>query len=289
MIGLKEKAFPPLYPLPKGGDVWIALRNLPGYAFSMSTPSCKICGAPSTFFAKVDFHANAQLHFGYYDLPINPSGLMLDYYRCHACGFLFTPFMDDWTPQKFGEMIYNQDYPQVDGTYNGYRGGTFANILALAFHGKLPQLQFLDYGGGLGIQAELLRVFGAKRSESYDPYAVGRNRPAGTFNVVTCMEVVEHSTNPKQTIADIVKFAADDGLIMFTTEAPPADIEQQKEKWWYITPRVGHVSFYSFDALDRLFNPYGYKLAHIETHTHFAYRTWPAWADKLLPPHIKLA
>lgn len=249
-----------------------------------SPPACKLCGSQSQFLESCDFHANAKLRCGYYDKPLLPAGLMIDYYICPSCGFTFTPFMDTWLPGDFATYVYNKDYPRIDGSYNGYRAGACANIFYLGFHDYLSQLDFLDYGGGIGVLAALLQAFGARRSLSYDPFARGVTRPTGTFNVVTCLEVLEHSINPRQTVADLVSFAdPDSSLIFVSTECTPPDIREQKTNWWYITPRVGHVSFFPQTCLDSLFAAHGMRMVHIESHTHIAYRQWPLWAAQFLP------
>lgn len=253
-------------------------------------PLCKVCGSRSQFFDTCDFHANAKAHYGYYDRPLEKSGLSLDYYRCTLCGYMFSPFMDKWGAAEFTQYVYNKDYPRIDGTYNGYRAGALSNILYLSIGEYMPQLAFLDYGGGIGLQAAMIKAFGAKRSLTYDPFASGQQRPEGKFNMVTSLEVLEHATEPKATVADWVSFLDDDsGLVFFTTEFQPPDIAQQKCNWWYVNPRVGHISFYTEDACNRLFAPHGMKLAHIEHHTHMAYRQWPVWADKLLPAAFRPA
>lgn len=247
-------------------------------------PLCKICSTQSVFFDRCDFHQNIKLHKGFHDQPIDPSGLMLDYFRCPQCGFLFTNFMDQWDAAQFATFVYNKDYPVLDGSYHGYRAGALANILYLGFREQLPQLSFVDYGGGLGITSVLLRAFGAGRAETYDPFAAQAKRPEGQFHIVTALEVLEHSINPKETVADLISLVEpDNGLIFFTTEFLPANIEAQRLGWWYVAPRVGHVSFYSQDGLERLFTPHGYRLIHVESHTHIAFKQYPLWAGDFLP------
>jgi Methyltransferase domain len=246
-------------------------------------PACKICAAPTAFFDRCDFHNNAKLHHGYFTTDLDPSGLQLPYYCCTACGFIFTPFMDKWGDENlFAQLVYNKDYPRIDGTYNGYRAGMFSNIFCLAFHDHLPQLEFLDYGGGIGLQSALVGAFGAKRSKTYDPFAVGAARPDGVFNVVSCIEVIEHAVDPKAMVADLVSFTnPDNGIIFLSTETTPPDIEQQKCKWWYVNPRVGHISFYPEKVLDGLFAAHGYKMIHRQSHTHIAYKVLPQWTRML--------
>jgi 2-polyprenyl-6-hydroxyphenyl methylase/3-demethylubiquinone-9 3-methyltransferase len=252
---------------------------------SASPPPCKICGSVTLFFDRCDFHANAKVHKGYYDVRIEPSGILLDFFACTCCGFIFTPFMDQWVPGDFATYVYNKEYPRLDGSYNGARAGGAANIFYLAFHDYLSQLEFLDYGGGIGFQSALLQAFGAKRALTYDPFASGSTRPEGKFNMVSCLEVLEHSTDPKKTVADLVSFVdKESGLVFVGTECSPPDIARQKCSWWYITPRVGHVSFYTPWAIDAMFAEHGMKVLHLEHHTHIAYQSWPLWANQMFPP-----
>ncbi len=247
-------------------------------------PACKLCKAPSVFFESCDFHNQAKIHLGYYQMPMPPHGLTVDYYRCTACGFLFTTLMDDWhTNGMFAQMIYNKDYPRIDGSYNGQRAGKICNLFYLAFFDAFKDLEFLDYGGGIGLQSALVGAFGAKRSLTFDPFAQGVERPPGSFNVVSAVEVLEHATNPLAMIEDLVRFTnPDDGLIFITTECLPDDIEQQKTKWWYVDPRVGHVSLYPKPMLKKIFAAHGYQMSHILYHTHIAYKKWPKWAELLM-------
>lgn len=248
-------------------------------------PLCKICGTPSVFFDRCDFHNNASLHRGFYSLPLDPSGVLLDYHQCPLCGFLFTDFMDKWNGADFSHYVYNKEYPLIDGSFNGYRAGALANTLYLGFSDQLKTLDFLDYGGGTGIQAALLRAFGARRAETYDPFGAGE-RPQGTFHVVTSLEMLEHSLSPKETIADWLRFTSEDSLVFFTTETQPESIQVQKCKWHYINPRVGHVSLHNKETLRRLFAPHGFELFHITPAMHVAFRCYPLWASGFIPEQL---
>lgn len=252
-----------------------------------TAPSCKICRSPTTLLDSCDFHNNAKLHRGFFDAHLPETGIRLDYFLCSGCGTVFTPFMDNWQGGDFSTYVYNKDYPRIDGSYNGYRAGAAANIFYLAFYEYLSNLRFLDYGGGLGIQSVLLKAFGAAEALTYDPFAVGGKRPEGTFNIVTCLEVLEHSVNPRATIDDLISFAdSQSSLIFISTEVTPLDIQQQKCGWWYVCPRVGHISFLSRQAMEAVFAEKGWRMVHIESHTHIAYRQWPSWAMNFLPTHM---
>jgi hypothetical protein len=62
---------------------------------------CKICRHPAPFFDVVDLNKCA----GFY--AFGPAGVPVDYHRCDECGFLFTPFFDDWSEDDFRRFIYN--------------------------------------------------------------------------------------------------------------------------------------------------------------------------------------
>jgi 2-polyprenyl-6-hydroxyphenyl methylase/3-demethylubiquinone-9 3-methyltransferase len=253
---------------------------------SSAPPRCKVCGSDTVFFDRCDFHNNIKLHHGFFAEPINASGVELDYHRCTACGFLFSTFMDDWDSAKFSQYVYNRDYPRLDGSYNGARSGALANILYLGFHEKLKQLDILDYGGGSGITTSLLSAFGAKRAITYDPFA-GAARPTGKFNIVSCFEVAEHAVDQKKLAEDLMSFTDfDNGFLFMGTEFQPEDVQAKKKDWWYMAPRVGHISFHTKDSYERLFAPYGLKFLHIEHHTHIGFKKWPLWAHDFFPPSM---
>jgi hypothetical protein len=64
---------------------------------------CKVCDSPAAFFDVVDFNKSTG---GY---AFGPSGINLAWHRCDSCGFLFTSFFDDWSPEDFRRFIYNDD------------------------------------------------------------------------------------------------------------------------------------------------------------------------------------
>src|SRR5262249_47730222 len=151
-------------------------------------------------------------------------------------------------------------YLVVDPDYIESRPrGSAANICGLFAAAKPRRL--LDYGGGHGLLADLLQASGFAEVATYDPF-VPRHaaRPSGRFDCVVCFEVVEHSTDPVRTFADLNDFLADPGLILLSTLLQPADIEQQGLSWWYAGPRNGHVSLYSRASLEKIIGRFGFRL-----------------------------
>jgi hypothetical protein len=223
------------------------LVRLPGLSEKRQTVSCKICGSHAYFFDVVDFNKSCSQPDIY---PFEMSGIPVFYFRCLVCGFLFTKFFDHWTPEDFARFVYNEDYIKVDGEYASKRPEREAATTAQRLDG-LPHLRILDYGSGSGIFADHLRSRGFGHVSSYDPFS-SPSPPEGRFDVVTCFEVLEHTTSPKKTLADIAKLLDPKGCVIFSTGIQPPTIGEVRANWWYVAPRNGHVSIYSLNALARL-------------------------------------
>jgi hypothetical protein len=207
---------------------------------------CKVCSTPAPFFDVTDF-GQTEI-FG-------PTGIAVAWHRCPHCGFLFTPLCDDWTPDEFRRFIYNDDHTLIDGEYVDARPRGVVKWMAemLADH---KDARILDYGGGNGRFAQLMREAGFHRLEAYDPISIPE-RPVGPFDIITCMEVIEHSPTPVETLADMRSFLAEEGVILLSEVLQPADIDKIKCSWWYCGTRNGHISTFADRTLVELCRPKG--------------------------------
>lgn len=238
------------------------------------TPGCKICGGAAAPVFSVDFHHNSSRKLGFVQEPLSPSGDKVVYERCAGCGFLFTRLMDAWSPGEISARVYNADFPVLDGGYNGQRAGAMANALCVALGPEFKNVKMLDYGSGKGLCAMLVNAqSGSMRS--YDPFA-GAFRPDSLFQLIVAQEVVEHCINPREAAADMLSLLQPGGILLLTTDLLP---ETYGPDWWYICPRVGHVSLHTFSSLSKLFAPY--RVRTISAGIHVVYDTWPAWAKGL--------
>jgi 2-polyprenyl-6-hydroxyphenyl methylase/3-demethylubiquinone-9 3-methyltransferase len=208
----------------------------------------------------VDFHKNCEI---YRRRVLDISGVPIYYHRCPACQFIFTTAFDRFTNEDFQRYIYNEDYLLVDPDYQEARPGINAANLCRLFSATKPG-RVLDYGGGDGVLAERLRAEGFPQVVTYDPFVPRYSaRPPDRFDCVLCFEVVEHSTDPLRTFADMNNFLADPGLIVFSTLLQPADLDQQGLNWWYAGPRNAHVSLHSRASLEKVLQPFGFKFGSL--------------------------
>lgn len=236
---------------------------------------CKICGGAAALYGVVDFNKCCEESKGV-RLPL--SGVPIYYRRCASCGFVFTDAFDDWAHDQFKAHIYNSGYAAVDPDYDSKRPRTNADVVARLLGHHKAQTRVLDYGGGNDVMCAALRAHGFPVAVTYDPMVPEHAQPPDeTFDLVTCFETLEHLPDPAAGIAGLVRYAANPGLVFFTTNVQPADFNQQGLNWWYVGPRNGHVSIFSKQALARAFGRHGYKLASFNDNVHVAFDTLPSF------------
>jgi 2-polyprenyl-6-hydroxyphenyl methylase/3-demethylubiquinone-9 3-methyltransferase len=237
---------------------------------------CKCCGALALAYGVVDFHKNCEVFRRKQVLDI--SGVPIYYHRCPVCQFIFTTAFDHFTKEDFLNHIYNEEYILVDPDYQESRPKANAAWLCNVFSQAKPR-QILDYGGGNGALAESLRAAGFSDPVTYDPFVPHHSaRPSHRFDCVVSFEVLEHSTAPTKTIADMNEFLEDPGLIIFSTLVQPANIDEQGLNWWYAGPRNGHVSLYSKMSLAILGQPLGLNFGSFSDSIHVFFREVPGFA-----------
>jgi SAM-dependent methyltransferase len=214
-------------------------------------------------------------------LPL--SGIPVYYRQCGACGFVFTDQFDRWSSAEFLAHIYNERYRDVDPDSVDLRPRSNATLIAQQFGAHRDRLSCLDFGGGDGTLARLLREFGFPAALSYDPFTPGADAlPTARFDLVTAFEVLEHVPDPKRTLAALANLVADDGMVLFSTLVLPADFASHGVNWWYVAPRNGHISLYARRSLALLWQALGFTFGSFNDNLHVAWRRVPSFAAHLV-------
>jgi len=240
---------------------------------------CKCCSATASLYGVVDFHKNCEI---LRQKVLDPSGIPIYYYRCPECQLIFTTAFDHFSKQDFNECIYNSDYILVDPEYREVRPQAAARMVAQLFSVTRPA-RILDYGGGNGYLAELLRAAGFPHVDVYDPFVSKyATRPTNRYECILSFEVVEHSPNPVATFTEMSDLLAEPGIILFSTLLQPSDIDKQGVNWWYIGPRNGHVSLYSGASLHKVAEPLRFQLRSANANLHILFREIPDFARHLI-------
>ncbi len=230
-------------------------------------PRCRVCGG--------DTVPLGRKHCAF-------SGRTYGLRQCRACWFAFVE--DPWTEY---DRIYTDDYyagrgadPHVDyvdefdhpdSTVRQYewRGIVAAvNALVPAAAGA----RWLDYGCGNGGLVRYARGAGHPHAVGYDTGAMaararGAGLPiltddelreaAGTFDIVTAIEVIEHVPDPVAVLSAMRRLLVPGGLLFVTTgNARP--FRERLLSWRYVLPDV-HVSFFEPGTLARAMDRAGFR------------------------------
>ena len=217
----------------------------------MTAIICKCCGGATEPFGCADFSRTCE------DRPtpvFAPTGEAVPYHRCVTCGFLFTRHFDKLTAEQMAEKIYNAQYLKADPGFTETRPRYFAGMLQDVLAPANGTVGALDFGGGDGRLAALMREAGFRDFASYDPFfgptavpaASPVATPAGTYDLITAFEVVEHARDPIGTFREMLGLLRPDGAFLFSTMLQPRGVDTS---WWYMAPRNGHVSLHCRGSL----------------------------------------
>lgn len=243
--------------------------------------SCPVCGGPCSLLDVVDF--NRTSHGLAPDAPGRP-GMPVHYVMCHRCGFCHAPEIAAWTPEAFRQNIYNDEYAALDPDYVEVRPRANAGTLLATFGERGRAIRHLDYGGGNGLLSSILNA-AQWRSVSYDPY-VNRDTPIaelGRFDLITAFEVFEHVPDAGALMANLHTLLAPGGMVIFTTLLSDGHLKfNEKMTWFYVSPRTGHITFYSAASLALLGHRYGWNFGSFSELIHVFYTDVPEWASHLI-------
>lgn len=249
----------------------------PGPASDLSglvAPPCKCCSGTTRWFGAVAADYLTYSH----SLAERTDGCF-DYWRCEACWFLFSTHFDGWTDERMRTELYNDEFFELDDGWR-QRPRAAAEFLELALRPLKVSVRILDYGGGRGLLAELLKGCGFEQVDSFDPFYDPGGRPAGRVDIVTSFEVLEHALDPHAMLQDIETMLEPDGVFIFSTLVQPKDMAEIGLSWWYAKPRVGHVSLHSRLSLAHCAALRGWTFESFSAHLHAMYRVRPSWMQR---------
>ncbi|MCK9382478.1 MAG: class I SAM-dependent methyltransferase [Sulfuritalea sp.] len=242
---------------------------------------CPVCEGACSFLDVVDFNKSCEEVRGKF---LDLTGVPIYYAYCSNCSFCFAPEIAAWTLEEFEERIYNEEYILVDPDYVAIRPEANAAGLISMFGERAISIKHLDYGGGSGVLADVLKKSGWQ-SVSYDPF-VDRNVSVdqlGKFDLITAFEVFEHVPDVQQLMSNLRSLLAPDGVILFSTLLSDANIHvNQRISWWYASPRNGHISLFSRNSLTNLAEQSGFNFGSFSEGSHIFCKEVPAWASHII-------
>lgn len=238
---------------------------------SDAQPSCKICGGQTELFDVVDLNKTCD----YKLYPRGLAGIPVFYWSCTGCGFIFTNFFDRFRPDQWRKYIYNDEYICADPEYSDSRPRRNALEIDCLLAGKKDSIIAVDYGGGSGRTAVLLREMGWT-CDTCDPFGHTEMQPErrNRYNFCSAFEVFEHSPDPVASLRTIVELCSPDQLLILVgTGVSDASITlRNRLTWWYAAPRNGHISLYSRKSLRHLGERLGLSYESVSPGTHLFFR-----------------
>jgi SAM-dependent methyltransferase len=162
--------------------------------------------------------------------------------------------------------VYNDEYLLHDPDFELTRPQNMVHFMGEVFGDLKSSAVHLDYGGGKGTLAALMRDNGWN-SSSYDPFYDTGSSVGGPYNIVSMFEVVEHHPDPIALFDSVRALLEPYGLIVFSTLLSDNYVSHSipgGEDWWYAKPRVGHVMLHSKDSVRHIARRLGFGLKMIE-------------------------
>jgi len=246
-----------------------------------STLVCGVCEGEALLHDVVDFNTSCGEQSGGVKFP--RSGEAIYYARCRNCGFTFAPAMCKWTLEQFAERVYNDDYAKVDPEYLHARPDANAAQMLRMIPNAPSAMRHLDFGGGEGLMSEMLFQAGWD-SQSYDPFVDLGVSPQtlGQFDLITAFEVFEHVPDVRSLARSLSSLLRPEGVVLFTTLVSDKYLfEDKRITWWYASPRNGHISLFTRNALYRIAQHMGFQFMSFTDVFHAYWRGRPAWATFL--------
>ncbi|HJV34866.1 class I SAM-dependent methyltransferase [Geomonas sp.] len=171
------------------------------------------------------------------------------YHACPACGTLQLH-----TPNWLDEAYSLNHYPDPDVSRLMRSLAVQRVIRCLRAESLLPKVpRCLDEGAGLGLLVCLLRDDGYD-AWGHDPYAkpvfaeryISRELPAGFFDLITAIEVIEHTVETIDFVQELAERLSPKGTLLLSTELYDSTRFPDPSKWTYLAQDYGqHISFLS--------------------------------------------
>lgn len=192
----------------------------------------------------------------------------VSYYKCTHCGFIQTekPY---WLEESYSRAITDLDLGLV-GRNISLSEQTEKIIIDHFNHNA----RFIDYSGGYGLFARLMRDkgFDFYRSDKYCENLFAQHfdildlTDPNNFELLTAFELFEHLEDPGNKLKELFNYSSS---ILFSTELIPQGQLKDVNDWWYFSPEIGqHISFYTEKSLEILADQFNCRFYTNHTSLH---------------------
>tara|TARA_B100001989_G_C24485637_1_gene436792 strand:+ start:305 stop:1159 length:855 start_codon:yes stop_codon:yes gene_type:complete len=235
------------------------------------TVKCKCCGADAPYLGDVDFSKTCHDRYG--KKVFQNTGCDVPYQKCENCGFIFSTYADNWTSKEMKKLIYNEEYNKSDGVVPGWEEGLSDPRKSISYlngekliqnYGlsKEQNIRILDYGSG-GNPGNTGLCFLDKGFDltSYDPYSANGDTNIelkhDKYDFIYSIEVFEHVVDLGKLCRFMSSHLSDTGMLHIQTLLHPNQTDHTILDSWYISPKNGHFSIFTFVSIFILFKSFG--------------------------------
>lgn len=202
-----------------------------------------------------------------------------DYRSCEYCGTRIAIFLPD--NSKVQGVLEEHATSYILDNHEPADLSTFEARLALIKHYSKSAQTIIDFGCGNGNFVKFLntkgyKVFGYDKSLQIKKYLDSQNTPHYTstgeipnnfFDVITCFDVIEHTTNPRFLLRTLIKKLKKNGiLILSTPNSQGLSARILNERWW-VFGSTAHFILFSPRSLTLLLTKSNFKLLKLTTDT----------------------
>jgi SAM-dependent methyltransferase len=257
---------------------------------SLEEVPCNLCGASDS---RVRFEAREGWleGTGYFAATTDRFGAYGTIRQCRGCGLLYTsPRMNAAAIAREYELTEDEDYfsEGESRSMNAYIG-----LRVLRRHVRGGRL--LDVGCSVGYFLHAARlsyeVAGVEPSRWARRYAREKLDltevyptleeaafPAGSFDVVTLIDVIEHHPNPAGLIRELSRVTKPGGILyVVTPDIGSLSARLLGRRWWGLRP--AHIYYFSRNTLDRILSENGFE--PIWARSYGRIFTWGYWLSRL--------
>lgn len=235
---------------------------------------CPACGATGIRPWRKGTFDPARLDASSVKITDSGYGLVWDLGRCPACGHVFA---DPSPAPELVDRLYGElEDPLYDAEAAG-RGRNFVRVLRFLEKSRPEKGLLLDVGAATGILMDLARGRGWT-VEGVEPSAwavrTARERygleiregvlesaalPAAAYDVVTMVDVIEHTARPADAVARAAAVLKPGGVLcVVTPDVRSLAARIAGRRWWHYRP--AHLSYFSRRSLDALLARAGFRV-----------------------------